>query len=453
PTYKEQKTKMLDRPETKYQQQPSSFQPQNNYLKTIPKPTDQDPSSSSEINLDLTSVPLVSLNNSSKSPSSLQILSQVFDNKKQQSKQITPIRSASFTLNKSDQNNTSPIMTVTTATESINNQPYYGESKSDVTDSNERSNLFNTRPLNHNNDGRSRHCGPLITTNQVYVMTTNKNTLQPSSSSTNSSTFMTTSPSHSSPYETVTSPSTSHKLLSHSQPANYFSRLPQQQRPNRPILDLTSSMKSLSFDSATNTNSDNLSSLNQRENNNRQSSSQIVLNTSAHAKPLDQTSTNLLYNEENTQTPSCFTPKRRPCHRQNAVRYKSFDNQNQNIEHSSRSPTPRQNESGSEVKRLSRSSTRISDQLPSSLSSTTTSFTTTPNRIYSSDHDYSYISRYQSIERRAKHSPSFDINNELREISWNVKEKAKLFEKLQPHSQTSKTQQRQNILTGRENYV
>ncbi len=89
--------------------------------------------------------------------------------------------------------------------------------------------------------------------------------------------------------------------------------------------------------------------------------------------------------------------KRRPCHRQNALRYKTNDQERQS---------------------------RISNSpLPT-------------------------ISRYQSIERRITPSPqlpmkslSFDINHELHpsDISWSVREKAKLFE--------------HKLSTGRENYV
>ena len=100
--------------------------------------------------------------------------------------------------------------------------------------------------------------------------------------------------------------------------------------------------------------------------------------------------------------------KRRPCHRQNALRYKT-----------------------NESERQSRISAPILTHHPSP--STT-------------------ISRYQSIERRITPSPqppmksfSFDINHELHpsDISWSVREKAKLFEHTNQHK----------LSTGRENYV
>ncbi len=109
--------------------------------------------------------------------------------------------------------------------------------------------------------------------------------------------------------------------------------------------------------------------------------------------------------------------RRRPCHRQNAVRYKSIDQE--------------------QHERLSRSSKPI---------------IINQNRIYSPNENSSTnISRYQSIERRIPSliqpikSFSFDINNELdpSDISWSVREKAKLFE------HTNK----KNLSTGRENYV
>jgi hypothetical protein len=113
--------------------------------------------------------------------------------------------------------------------------------------------------------------------------------------------------------------------------------------------------------------------------------------------------------------------RRRPCHRQNALRYKSIDQEQQ--------------------ERQSRQSQPI---------------LINQNRIYSSNENSSLtnISRYQSIERRLPSSSSspqtsksfsFDINNELQpsDISWSVKEKAKLFE----HTNQKK------LSTGRENYV
>jgi len=108
--------------------------------------------------------------------------------------------------------------------------------------------------------------------------------------------------------------------------------------------------------------------------------------------------------------------RRRPCHRQNALRYKSIEQEHQ--------------------ERRSRQSTPI---------------IINQNRIYSSENSSTNISRYQSIERRLPPSPqpikafSFDINDELRpcDISWSVREKAKLFE----HTNQNK------LSTGRENYV
>ena len=86
----------------------------------------------------------------------------------------------------------------------------------------------------------------------------------------------------------------------------------------------------------------------------------------------------------------------RPCHRQNALRYKSVDQDN-------------------------------------------------------SSTDGQTLIRYPSMERRStssRKSASFDIHDELRpaEISWSVKEKAKIFE----HHQPRETRQ---FSTGRENYV
>lgn len=102
--------------------------------------------------------------------------------------------------------------------------------------------------------------------------------------------------------------------------------------------------------------------------------------------------------------------RRRPCHRQNALRYKSIDQ----------------------------------DQ---------------PAPVRSNDELLKPISRYQSIERRvtppppptARKSNSFDIHDELRptDISWSVREKAKFFEHQTP---TATTDQRK-FSTGRENYV
>jgi hypothetical protein len=101
--------------------------------------------------------------------------------------------------------------------------------------------------------------------------------------------------------------------------------------------------------------------------------------------------------------------KRRPCHRQNALRYKSNEKERQ----SRMSSTP-----------------------------------------ILTDHNQPIVnvSRYQSIERRITPSPqppmksfSFDINHELHpsDISWSVREKAKLFEHTNQHK----------LSTGRENYV
>ena len=100
--------------------------------------------------------------------------------------------------------------------------------------------------------------------------------------------------------------------------------------------------------------------------------------------------------------------KRRPCHRQNALRYKTNEQERQS---------------------------RISAPILAHHHSPTNT-----------------ISRYQSIERRITPSPqppmksfSFDINHEFHpsDISWSVREKAKLFEHVnQP-----------KLSTGRENYV
>ncbi|CAF3630906.1 unnamed protein product [Rotaria sp. Silwood1] len=108
--------------------------------------------------------------------------------------------------------------------------------------------------------------------------------------------------------------------------------------------------------------------------------------------------------------------RRRPCHRQNALRYKSVE--------------PEHNE-----KRIIRQSTPI---------------IINQNRIYTNENSSTNISRYQSIERRVPttqpiKSFSFDINDELRpcDISWSVREKAKLFEHINHNK----------LATGRENYV
>lgn len=101
--------------------------------------------------------------------------------------------------------------------------------------------------------------------------------------------------------------------------------------------------------------------------------------------------------------------KRRPCHRQNALRYKT-----------------------NESERPSRISAPLPTQQPHSPLPT--------------------VPRYQSIERRITPSPqlpmksySFDINHEFQpsNISWSVRDKAKLFEHTNP----------QKLSTGRENYV
>ncbi|CAF1329061.1 unnamed protein product [Rotaria sordida] len=123
----------------------------------------------------------------------------------------------------------------------------------------------------------------------------------------------------------------------------------------------------------------------------------FILSAAIQMKPIDDL---LLSNE-----------KRRPCHRQNALRYKFNEQERQS---------------------------RIS--APVIISHTPTTTTTTTN-----------VSRYQSIERRLPPSPqpiksfSFDINNEFRpsDISWSVREKARLFEHTNQHK----------LSTGRENYV
>jgi len=120
------------------------------------------------------------------------------------------------------------------------------------------------------------------------------------------------------------------------------------------------------------------------------------LGTAIQMKPIDD----LLLSSSNG--------RRRPCHRQNALRYKSIDQEQQEKRSSRQTTTP-----------------IIINQNPSI-----------------------NISRHQSIERRITppmKSFSFDINNELlpSDISWSVREKAKLFEH---------TNQKQ-LSTGRENYV
>ncbi|CAF3276724.1 unnamed protein product [Rotaria sp. Silwood2] len=131
------------------------------------------------------------------------------------------------------------------------------------------------------------------------------------------------------------------------------------------------------------------------------------LGTAIQMKPIDD----LLLTSSNG--------RRRPCHRQNALRYKSVD-----PEHHNEKRTPRQS----------------------------TPIIINQNRIYSNENSSTNISRYQSIERRVPtptvqpvKSFSFDINDELRpcDISWSVREKAKLFEHIN-HNKLS---------TGRENYV
>jgi hypothetical protein len=117
----------------------------------------------------------------------------------------------------------------------------------------------------------------------------------------------------------------------------------------------------------------------------------FVLSAAIQMKPID----NCLISHD----------KRRPCHRQNALRYKANEQDRQ-------------------------------------------------SRISTSNHHspLTTISRYQSIERRITPSPqlpikslSFDINHELHpsDISWSVREKAKLFEHTTQHK----------LSTGRENYV
>ncbi|CAF3965102.1 unnamed protein product [Rotaria sordida] len=125
------------------------------------------------------------------------------------------------------------------------------------------------------------------------------------------------------------------------------------------------------------------------------------LGTAVQMKPIDD----LLLTSSNG--------RRRPCHRQNALRYKSIDQEH------------------NEKQLIHQSTPIIINQ----------------NRLYSNENSSTHISRYQSIERRtpitqSTKSFSFDINDELRpcDISWSVREKAKLFE----HNKLS---------TGRENYV
>lgn len=122
----------------------------------------------------------------------------------------------------------------------------------------------------------------------------------------------------------------------------------------------------------------------------------FVLAAAIQMKPLDDNS-------------SHSNEKRRPCHRQNALRYKT-----------------------NEPERPSRISAPLLTQQPQSPLPT--------------------LPRYQSIERRITPSPqlpmksfSFDINHEFQpsNISWSVRDKAKLFE----HTNTQK------LSTGRENYV
>jgi hypothetical protein len=133
------------------------------------------------------------------------------------------------------------------------------------------------------------------------------------------------------------------------------------------------------------------------------------LGTAVQMKPIDD----LL------SSSSSSSGRRRPCHRQNALRYKSIEQEPQN-------------------ERQSRSSTPVTSNYQ--------------NRIYSSETSSTNIPRYQSIERRIPSSSPqliksfpFDMNNELRpcDISWSVREKAKLFE----HKNQTK------LSTGRENYV
>lgn len=109
--------------------------------------------------------------------------------------------------------------------------------------------------------------------------------------------------------------------------------------------------------------------------------------------------------------------RRRPCHRQNALRYKSTEQEQH--ERRSRQSTP------SEINQ---------------------------NRLYSNENSSTNLTRYQSIERRLPStsmqpvkSYSFDANHELRpsDISWSVREKAKLFEPINTNK----------LSTGRENYV
>ncbi|CAF3798494.1 unnamed protein product [Adineta steineri] len=142
------------------------------------------------------------------------------------------------------------------------------------------------------------------------------------------------------------------------------------------------------------------------------------LGTAIQMKPIDD----VLISSSSS---SSITGRCRPCHRQNALRYKMIDQEQQQHERPSRSSTP-----------------VIINQ----------------NRIYASENSSSYIPRYQSIERRISSTPplssseqppikgfSFDMHTELRpcDISWSVREKAKLFE----HTNQNK------LSTGRENYV
>ena len=118
----------------------------------------------------------------------------------------------------------------------------------------------------------------------------------------------------------------------------------------------------------------------------------FVLSAAIQMKPINDI---LLSNE-----------KRRPCHRQNALRYKSNEHERKS---------------------------RVSTPMVIKHDSTTN------------------VSRYRSIERRQASSPqsiksfSSDINNELHssDLSCSVRERAKLFERRNQHT----------LSTGRENYV
>jgi hypothetical protein len=120
--------------------------------------------------------------------------------------------------------------------------------------------------------------------------------------------------------------------------------------------------------------------------------------------------------------------RRRPCHRQNALRYKSID-----AECCERQSRPSSTSSSSTIRNDNRSQVTINTNV----------------RYASKDRQVLWSKDTRQIS-------SFDIQDELRpaHISWSVREKAKLFEhQTRTTTATTTTTDQRKFSTGRENYV